>query len=110
MIDLTKISRESPSWRLCPFRIGVSYQVLHDFRSSYDLFGGEASMVMAGQAMTFEFESSSRYDGQTFYLFVILQAESVCGAYLMKTIWIDGGSSFRKKRTRDSRMTAAFGC
>jgi hypothetical protein len=42
---------------------------LQNFRSSDELFGGEASMVMAGQAMTFEFESWSRYDSQTFYLF-----------------------------------------
>ena len=69
MIDLTKISREFRSWRPCPFRTGASYHVLQDFRSTDELFGGTAPVVRAGQVMAFEFESWSRYDGETFYLF-----------------------------------------
>jgi hypothetical protein len=69
MIDVTEISGKSPSWRSCPFRTGDSYHVLQEFRSSDGFFGGEALMVMAGQAITFECESWSRYDSETFYLF-----------------------------------------
>jgi hypothetical protein len=69
VIDLTRISRDFPSWRPCPFRAGVSYRILHDFRSSDGLIGGNGASVSAGQILVFEFESWSRYDGATFYLF-----------------------------------------
>jgi len=42
---------------------------LHEFRSSDERFGGDGAVVRAGQILTFEFESWSRYDGATFYLF-----------------------------------------
>jgi hypothetical protein len=43
---------------------------MRDFQSADEFFGGAGAVVVhAGEVLTFEFESWSRYDGVTFYLF-----------------------------------------
>lgn len=59
---MDRAPNEIPPWRGCPFTVGRTYRVRHDFTAMRDRF-------TAGEELVFDSDAWSRYDGITGYFF-----------------------------------------